>query len=187
MNLLDDDQINIPSLEQQMIAPWFRRLFAALLDVLLFGILFCGVTFYLLYPYYISWLLPLLLMTIPLYKIVLEGMIGATLGKKIVGLQIVLDDDQYTRINLKQSNRRFLCAWPACIFPLIVLLLDELYVQLTEVGIMGNALIKAEWCLIAWALFDVVSYLWSSRQKSLGDHLANTCCIIAKHKLQETN
>ena len=187
MNVLDDDQINMPSLEQQIAAPWSSRLFAALLDILLFGMVFYGVTFLILGSYYINWLVPLICITIPLYKIVLEGMTGTTLGKKIVGLQIVLDDDKYTQINLKQSNRRFLCAWPACIFPLIVLFLDGLYVELTKVGIMSNTLIKVEWCLMAWALFDVLSYLWSNHQKSLGDHLANTRCIIAKHRPQEND
>ncbi|MGH1335214.1 MAG: RDD family protein [Aureispira sp.] len=185
MDILDDDQLKVASLEELLSVSWYSRLFAGLLDILLFGGLFYSLAFFLIPPYYRSWMVPVFLIGIPVYKIVLEGTIGATLGKKIMGLQVVADEEAYTALTLRQSNRRFLLAWPMCVFPLIVWALDGLYVELTNVGIMSDFLRQIEWVLVFLAIIDGGSYLWSKRQKSWGDHLANTRCIVAKNRLQE--
>lgn len=179
--LLDDHYLQDLKEERRLHPAWYSRLFAALVDSILWWGIFCVLMWVLPAPYSIDIAVHTLLLLIPAYKILTEGLTGYTLGKLIIGFQVVADDGKYSPITLRQANRRFLLAWPMYLFPFIVLGLDYLYASLTGVGIMSDSVMNIEWFLLTFALVSAASYLFHPRQQAWYDQLAGTICITYKN------
>lgn len=179
--LLDDAYLQTLTEETISTPAWYSRLFAGLLDIIFFGILLYASLLLLPASHSLDIAVHGMLVFIPTYKILSEGLTGYTLGKLIIGFKVVTDDKELSPITLKQANRRFLLAWPMYLFPLLVLGLDHLQTSLTGVEVISETLLNIEWFLMGFSLISAASYVFHDHQQAWYDRLANTICITYKN------
>jgi uncharacterized RDD family membrane protein YckC len=115
-------------------------------------------------------------LTYPIYKILLEGNSGQTIGKQFVGIRVVKDDGNFTPIALADSVKRFMLWMPmyAGILLINVLALsvglDDTWVVLASVFTIAGL------CLYMGSILSIFS---NDRGKTWHDIVGGTICVKA--------
>lgn len=109
------------------------------------------------------------LFSFPVYKIILEGLYGKTMGKLIIGIAVVQDAPSHLPINLLVANRRFLLCWPSYLLWLAYMVLPE-YTE--EIFFKASAVV-----VVAIFAFTNGNIFVDEKNRTLCDLLAKTVCI----------
>ncbi|MGH1335217.1 MAG: RDD family protein [Aureispira sp.] len=159
--------------EDPLVYPaWYQRLLAAFIDLLIVSLLMYVVSS--LTPNYLRITAVVALLLAPLYKILMEGVDGQTLGKKLFGIRVVLDDGQKATIGLARANKRFLLFWPNYILLISIVFIDVDGFINEGIGLVISGLLMMTAFLSVLAVFSIFR---NDRHQTLYDGIARTICI----------
>lgn len=110
----------------------------------------------------------------PLYKIILEGTQGATLGKKAMNIQVVKDDRYQTPLTIADANKRFLLWWPMYLlsFFTTILAVDPGPAD-WSIALIGILMIGA----IILYMGSILSIFYNEQGKTWHDKVGGTICV----------
>lgn len=112
-------------------------------------------------------------LTYPIYKILMEGNRGQTIGKQFTSIKVVKDDGQFTPITIADAVRRFMLWMPMYLGILVVNVLNLL-------GPEGMLIMLASIFMLAGLLLylgSVISIFASDRGKTWHDKVGKTICV----------
>ncbi|MFK7796919.1 MAG: RDD family protein [Aureispira sp.] len=112
-------------------------------------------------------------LTYPIYKILMEGNSGQTIGKQFTSIRVVKDDGQFTPITIADAISRFMLWMPMYLGLLAVNVLNI-------AGLEGMLLMLASVFMLAGLclyLGSVLSIFASDRGKTWHDRVGKTICV----------
>lgn len=114
-------------------------------------------------------------LTFPLYKILMEGNSGQTIGKQFTGIRVVKDDGRFTPITLANSIGRFLL-WMPMYFGLLMVNVLAVSDPGGVLFTMASIFMMAGLCLYSGS---VISIFASDKGKTWHDKIGKTICVKA--------
>lgn len=116
----------------------------------------------------------LVAIVLPLYKIIMEGRIGQTIGKKILNIKVVRDEATLMPITLGDANNRFCLWWPMYI-GLLLYTLSTYSMADRHVLVIMSALVMLAGCLLYMG--SCFSIFLNNNGKTWHDKVGKTICI----------
>lgn len=115
-------------------------------------------------------------LTYPVYKILLEGNSGQTIGKQFAGIRVVKDDGRFTPITLADAIKRFMLWMPMYIGILVANVLTLLVGLENTWLVLASVFTMAGLCLY---MGSIISIFNNDRGKTWHDKVGKTICVKA--------
>ena len=177
MNLLDDNSLEWEKRRKTVYPSRWARFGAAFIDHLIIMIINFILGLFLMrdvpiLAYFINSVL------YPLYKILMEGDSGQTIGKKFMDIKVVREEDGLTPITIADAGRRFLLWWPVYIGSSFHVLVVQQSIEGSIVATLFALIIIGGYI---FCLGSMLRILVAENGQAWHDKIGKTICVRATY------